>query len=415
MNILTRRLLIFLSGLLGFLCLIVGCSDKEEQKPLSPAVKIGVCLADLRGDGNQVIKKVLDKRKDKEQAEIIWLDARNDFKQQEKQIAELIKRRVKVIIWQPVEAEKCSSLVQKIKQKNIRLVVINNLPVDAPADACVTFDHARVGQLLGRFVDEALTALPQDRLSIRHPLNVLILKGPAKDKTAAEIAGALYTYLRGNSKVRLLAEEEFTAADINQDGPKIQPRLEPKINQTDVIIATDSRLTEAAVASLKTRGLAGQVLTAGVGASLKASQTIFKGEHEAEVDLMPELVAQCAFDAALNLAKTGYWPYTTQVVNGNYNIPAQITPVRLINRENLYLLEERWGKELKKEAKESEKGNQKGPVKEGEGQKSSSPDKGEGDLKPKTTLRITTQEGKTVEVQIPGEVKSIETKESAKK
>ena len=388
---------------------------------MSPAVKMGVCLADMRGDGNQVIKKVLDERKDKEQVEIIWLDARNDFKQQETQIAELIKRRVKVIIWQPVEAEKCLPLVQKLKQKKIMLVVLNNLPVNAPVDACITFDHARAGQLLGRFVDEALTTLPQDQLPARRPLNVLILKGPAEDRPAAEIAGALYTSLQGNSlpaqagKVRLVADEEFTAADMGQDSQKVQQRLEPKINQTDVILATDSRLTEAAVAVVKTRGLAGQVLTAGVGASLKTSQAILKGEHEAEVDLMPELMAQCVFDAAQSLAKTGHWQYATQVVNGNYNIPAQITPVRLINRENLYLLEERWGKELKKGAKESEKGSQKAPVKEGEEQISSSPDKEEGDLKPKTTLRITTQEGKTVEVQIPGEVKSIETKESTKK
>ncbi|HCJ79010.1 MAG TPA: sugar ABC transporter substrate-binding protein, partial [Desulfotomaculum sp.] len=155
---------------------------------------------------------------------------------------------------------------------------------------------------------------------------------------------------------------------MGQDSQKVQQRLEPKINQTDVILATDSRLTEAAVAVVKTRGLAGQVLTAGVGASLKTSQAILKGEHEAEVDLMPELMAQCVFDAAQSLAKTGHWQYTTQVVNGNYNIPAQITPVRLINRENLYLLEERWGKELKKGAKESEKGSQKAPVKEGEEQ-----------------------------------------------
>lgn len=415
MNILTRRLFVFLLGLVGCLCFTVGCSDKEEQKLLFPTVKIGVCLAGTREDGNQVIRKVLDKRKDKEQAEIIWLDAQNDFKQQEKQITELIKRRVKVIVWQPVEAEKCLPLVQKLKQKKIKLVVLNNLPFNAPVDACVTFDHARTGQLLGRFVDEALTTLPQDRLPARRPLNILTLKGPAEDKTTAEIADALYTSLQGNSKVRLVAEEEFTAADINQDNQKIQQRLESKIKQTDVILATDSRLSEAAVAVVKAKGLAGQVLTAGVGAGLKASQAILKGEHEAEVDLMPELMAQSIFDAAQSLAKTGYWQYTTQVVNGDYNIPAQITPVRLINRENLYLLEERWGKELKKEVKESEKGNQKGPVQEGEEQKSSSPDKGEGELKPKTTLRITTQEGKTVEVQIPGEVKSIETKESTKK
>lgn len=112
MNVLSQRIIIFILGLLICLCLPVGCSNKEEQKPLSPAVKIGICLADMRFNGNQTIKKVLDKRKEKEQVEIIWFDAQNDPEQQEKQIAKLIKRRVKVVVWQPISPEKCLPLVQ---------------------------------------------------------------------------------------------------------------------------------------------------------------------------------------------------------------------------------------------------------------------------------------------------------------
>lgn len=283
--------------------------------------------------------------------------------------------------------------------------------------------------MLGRFVAEALAQaankeetekkfLPKDQLLLpaRRPLNVLILKGPSEDRLAAEIAAAARISLQNNPEIRLLAEEEFTAVDIHQDNQVIQQKLSAQISKTDVILATDSRLARCAVEAIKTERLTDQVLTAGVGANIEAARAILKGEHDAEVDLMPELMAQHIFDAALSLAKTGHWQYADQVVNGDYNIPAQITPVRLISQANLYLLKERWGKELKKGRSQDQKESQKDTDSSNSKQENSSQDKKEeSDSKPKTTLRITTQEGKTMEIQVPGEVKSIETSESTKK
>ena len=75
-------------------------------------------------------------------------------------------------------------------------------------------------------------------------------------------------------------------------------------------------------------------MTAGVGADSRLPALV-AGEHEAEVDLMPEMIAQYAYDALVGLASTGYWQYDRQVKSGDFDVPAKITPVRLITREVL--------------------------------------------------------------------------------
>lgn len=72
-------------------------------------------------------------------------------------------------------------------------------------------------------------------------------------------------------------------------------------------------MAAAAVEMLKSKGLSQKVITVGVGADQQASRALVAGDHNAEVDLMPEIMAQHAFDAAVGLATTGHWQYDTQI------------------------------------------------------------------------------------------------------
>jgi hypothetical protein len=177
-------------------------------------------------------------------------------------------------------------------------------------------------------------------------------------------------------------------------------------------------------AVLKNRGLSQRIVTVGTGGGKLASQVLAAGEHDAEVDVMPELLAQYAFDAAVGLATTGHWQYDKQIRNGDFDVPARVTPVRLITRNEAFLLEQRWGKPAGQEGGQSGQQGQQQQGGQNSGQssdqkQSSSSDKnkeggGQGDQggNKKTILRVTTQDGKTVEMQINGEIKKIETVDS---
>lgn len=451
--------LIILLGLIliGLLLLAAGCGISEPQrKPVEPPVKIGFALADLNRDGNKSIKKVVNEQQKKDgQVNVTWMDARNDQVEQRKQVDELIKKRVRAVVLQPVDPGEAPVLVEKLARAGIKLVILENLPKNSPVDGYIASDHAMIGQLQARFVLEALQwegeaqtgnnspptgtiiragtqqanqkqeeqqgstnqgtstgQLNQERVDYsvvaqlpkQRPLNVMILRGDPRDQMAQAITAANVAALQGNKDINLMGIYDHP----HWDSVSIPATLAEIMGQDriDVILANDSSLAMAAVEYLKMGGYEKTVLTVGAGADEKASKALVNGEHDAEVDVQPEMLGQFALKAAFGLAKADHWQYTTQVNNGDYSVPAHIVPARLITTKNAYLLEQRW-KDLKTTFEKEDQQQSNDSSSEQEQQNSPEPQSKQGE-EGKTILKITTQDGKSMEVQINGEVKKIE-------
>lgn len=397
-----------------------GCSPKPQKKPAAPVPKVAVAASDLQWDGMQVMRKTMEERSKREGLEITWLDARNDFAEQKRQIEQLLQKtgaeKVKVVVIHPVDPAKSGPLVEALKRAGVKVIALERIIAGAPLDGYIASDHLLAGQLQVRY------AFSQTGSS--GPLNAVILRGDPQDPAGREIVAGISSAL--NERVRVVRELEHPRIDPAAAGRNLQDVL--KESKVDVLFATDSRLAAGAAAALKSSGLQDRVLTIGVGADRTASRSLLAGDHDAEVDTMPDLMGQYVLDAAAGLARTGHWQYDARIANGNYSIPAKITPVRLIDRSNAYLLEQRWGKEEEKEkgrpsggeeGKSGEGGSEGSGEGEGESEGKSGGaqgggEEGEGGGR-KTKLRITTQEGKTIEVDIPGEIKSIESSREEKK
>jgi len=438
--------------------LLCGCGGKEQaqKKPVGgngnrQEIKIAVSLADMERDGNQIIKKTMSGRQGQSQSDqgggqqgkqnqqagemvvpvqtgggqgsqdqqvnITWLDAKNDFAKQEKDLEELVNQKVKVVILQLVDPSAGPRLVRKLAQANIKVIALETLPANSPLDGYITSDHSRTGELQSRY----LLSAAQGRSS---PMKAVILQGDKNDQASREITSSVLENLKNQSLVQVVLVKDHPASDPQMAKNTLEQALTTSGGQIDAVITTDSRLAPAVTEMIKNRGLSQRVVTIGAGADKQASQALAAGEHDAEVDIMPELMAQYAYDAAVGLATTGHWQYDKQIKNGDFDVPARVTPVRLITRNESYLLEQRWGKPA---GQEGGQGGQQGQQQQGgqnKGQssdqkQSSSSDKnkegsGQGDQggSKKTTLRVTTQDGKTVEMQINGEIKKIETIDS---
>ncbi|KJR97386.1 MAG: hypothetical protein VR68_12745 [Peptococcaceae bacterium BRH_c4a] len=438
-----------------------GCGDKKAARKPEPPVKIAVSFADMDRDGNKIIKKVMEGRKKRDNAQITWLDAKNDPDRQERQLEKLGSRKIKAVVVQFASPAAGAGLMRKLAEKNIKVVALENLPLDAPADAYVASNHTLSGQLLARFairtarkgaglpvppdpLDEigdkedgndqgqggGAIMPPESQVGGKIPMGAVLLSGDPGDAASREIASAARESLQGSAEVRLLAEEAVPQNDPSRVKVILQDILMRNGNNIQAVLATDSRLAMAAVEVLRNAGINNRVLTAGVGADEKSFKALASGEHDAEVDTRPDLLGQFALDAAIGLAKNGSWQYGGQSVSGSYSVPSRITPVRLIQSDNVYLLEQQWGS-LKKNGKKekSQGGGSKEKSGEGssggsgegsgseEGQEGSKEGGGGGDQGKegqnkkkdnKTTLRITTQDGKTTEIEINGEIKKIE-------
>lgn len=414
---------------------LYGCAGKTQpqKKPVNTGgqeIKIAVSFADMERDGNQIIKNTMNTRQGggqgqgeqngqqggqqegQQKVNITWLDAKNDPAQQEKDIEQLLNQDVKAVILQLADPAAGSRIVRRLAQANIKVIALETLPVDAPVDGYITTDHDRTGELQARY----LLSAAQGRAAV---LKTVILQGDKNDRVSTDIAASILRRLKGQAGVQVVLVKDHPQGNPQMAASTLEQVLASTSNGIDAVVATDSRMAAAAADMLKNRGLSERVITIGTGADQKSSQALAAGDHDAEVDVMPELIAQYAYDAAVNLAVTGHWQNDSMIRNGDFDVPARIVPVRLITRSESYLLEQRWGQTQGQN--QGQQGNQRQGGQQGDQQGGQQGDQnsqssgqsqggsGNAGQGKKTTLKITTQDGKTVEMQINGEIKRIET------
>lgn len=432
--------------LVATLLLTSGCWNREpERKQTRESLRIGFALADLNRDGNKTIKRTVEERKQDEGVDITWVDAKNDPAGQDKQLDELIDKKVKAVVLQPVDPGRAPDQVEKLARAGIKVVVLENLPPNTPVDAYIASDHAMAGQLQARFITEALRRAEEMKsragqgvsggmqqsseavdystaaqLPERRPLNVVILQGDPRDQLAVSVTEAVRNALQERTDIKIIGVYEHPRWD-PATVPATLGEIFARNEQVDAVVANDSALAMAAVEHLKAGGYDKNVLTVGLGADERSSLALTGGEHDAEVDVNPEMLGQYSLEAARDLARSGAWQYDSRVVNGDYSVPARIVPVKLVTAKNSFLLEKRW-KDLKKERQQNKPDEQTVEDKQREGGQQEEEQSQGGEQqggaqsqdgeqqggKDKTMLRITTQDGKTVEVEIDGAVKKIE-------
>ncbi|MTI80528.1 MAG: sugar ABC transporter substrate-binding protein [Firmicutes bacterium] len=476
-----RRLLYMLVSML-LLLVCTGCpGGGGEKKPVpKQGPKIGVSMADMERDGNQVIKKVFEKAAKEKKAQVTWLDAKGDPSQQQKDIQKLIEEKVKVVILQITDPAIAPDIVRLLQQNNIKVIALETLPVDTPVDGYITSDHSRTGQLqvkyLQTLLEEGSQQLQQGNVVLTPqkpqqagqkqgqqgqqqggqqgqqqggqqgqqgqggqqqqmiipdqqqaavslqdgvPMKVVVLQGDNNDQMAREITASVNSALQKVENIDVILSQPHPRWDANLAKSTMQQVLS-KTENVDAVLANGSNLAMAAVEVLKQSGMERRVITVGVGATPKAIKAMESGEHDAEVDNRPDMLGRLAFDASMDIAEGKVPQYDTRVNNGDYTVPTKIVPPRLVTQDNLYLLQERM-KETKQqeEGQQQQQGQQQGgqqgqqdqQQQQGQNQQGQQQQQQQGQGQQgqqKTTLRITTEEGKVVEVQIDGNVQSIQ-------
>lgn len=467
-----KSLLMFL---LILVVLVSACGG--QKKPTSTQkknVSIGVSVADMKRNGNETIKKMMEEQGKKEQAKITWLDAKGDPTQQQRDIQKLIEKKVKVVILQTSDPLQGAELVNTLAANNIKVIALESLPYNTPVDAYITSDHSRTGSLQVHYLETLMKQaqqyiqqgqvmlIPQQQgqggqqgggqqqgqsqggqqsggqqqgqsqggqqkqmiipaeqqmaviLQQGKPVKVLVLEGDPNDQMALGITGAVNSGLQNMDNVEVVLTQPHPRWDVNLAMGTMQQLLSEG-KEFDVVLANDSHLVMAAVEVLKQYGKERRIITVGAGADPKSIKALQQGEHDAEVDNRPDLLANLAYQAAKDLAEDKAFAYNSSVSNGDYTVPTKVVPPRLIQQQNVYLLQERMKKAGKQSGEQKQgggqqqsqgQGGQQGGQQQSQGQQGGQQQSQQGQKQ--TTLKITTSEGKKVEVQIDGEVQSIE-------
>jgi len=408
--------------LTGFLVLnLTGCPGGEKKPQVGggeekPKMKIGVSMATTEGDGYKFIKKSMEEQKKQQKVEVIWKDAKNDPMEQAVNVDEMVKKKVKAIIFQPVDPAEGPGMVRKMMEKKIRVVALDRLPLNTPLDAFVTPDYRRAGELQGEFI---LSRVPFGK--------VLVFTGDPALASSGQMMEGFRSKVQQNPKLQVVEVELPEGAD-PMVAKEVVAKTLPNYPQAAAVVAQDAALTKAMVEAMSKMPPARPVVTVGIGAGKEATKAIAEGTHAAEVDVRPDLLGLYSLKAAMQLAKKEPLDYDEKIRNDDSDVPVKVIPVRLIKQENIFLLAERWGKiaegggkggkKQKKEGQQdqgSESGSQGSSHEGSQGSEGGQKQQGKQGQEKMTKLKVTTKDGKTMEIDIPGEIAKIEAQAGGKK
>lgn len=418
---------LFLITLLMFGCNLLPLKRPQAQGKSGEGekIKVLVSIGNTAVDNYEILQSQLTEMGKEAKLEFTFVDAHNDALKQSTDISKAAEEKAKVIIVEPIEPDMLKTALQDLQKKGIKIICVGNLPTNLPVDAYITPDFRRAGEIQGQQVLEKASSGGKS-------LKILILRGPKKNKTAeAMLAGNMAT-LQGQKSISSISVEEVPGWNASTAFEIVKTKL-TGASPPQAILTHSPEITAATIQAVEQQALQGQVQTYGMGTQVKAVEALAQGKHLAEVDFMPEMLAQTLNDAAKSLSKGESWQYERQVQNGNHNVPAKFIPIRSITVDNLYLLQERMEKMKKDQEKKDEekKGEEKKGGKEssggsegggqgGEGGNSGEGGSGEGSggseksgagggqAQKKTTLKIKTKDGNTFQMEIAGEVESVE-------
>lgn len=394
------------------LILLAGCGriqlrPKQEEQS-KKKVKIAVSTANAQTDSARILKKNLDDGAKKENMEITWLDAQNNALKQQADVEKALGEKIKVLVIEPVNPDLAKSSVQAAQSKGVKIVCLSTLVPDMALDAFISPDYRRAGEIQGQQVLQTVQS--------GKTFNILILRGGKNDPVAARILEGNLSVLKGNRAVGNLWIEEidnWNPGTAFETARKYIGGTKPP----QAVLAHSPEITMGVLQAVEQQGNRPALIpTFGIGTERKALEAIKKGQHMAEVDCMPEMQAQVLMDTVKSLSRDEPWEYEQQMQNGSNNVPARFTPLRTINKENLYLVSDRM-KELEK-GQGGQSGGGGGSGGSGGGESGSQGEEGQGQSggsqkqsQGKTVVRIKTKDGQTFEMNIKGQIESIEVKE----
>lgn len=316
---------IFLIGLI-----LAATSSYAETK--KPSIKIGVSVATMKEAVYSFMRQAMMDNKDKYGVEVYWVSSNNNEMEQVANVEDLLAQGISVLILHPVNTAAAASIVEKAQKENVPVVSMDRLPTGANVGCHVTANSFLVGQIQAKYLVERLGGKG----------NIVILEGEAGHDVAREITAGNKDILKNYPDMKIVVDQAHKAWSRDLAMATTENALTSYDNNIQGILANNSGMIMGAVQALIAEGLTDKVVTVGSDADKDSCQAIIDGANDADVDKMPYQLGLGAFDVAVKIAKGELLETDTTVENGKYRVPVKFTPVRLITKENVKEIKDRW-------------------------------------------------------------------------
>src|SRR5580692_7825627 len=301
-------------------------------------VKIGFLLKTMQEERYQRDKAAFLAKATALGAEVIFDSANNDEQTQLAAFENMLSRGARAIVLQPVNTGTAGSMVTSAHSNGVKVVGYDAMLVNGPLDAMVMQDSWAVGKLQA----EAMVAWLKAKYgSITG--NVALIRGQPGASNANTMSSGVLEVLKANPDLRLVADQSHENWLPDKAMATTENLLTKFGNKIDAVICNNSGMARGVIAALDAQGLASadKVFVAGSDADLVNIQYVAQGKEAAEIWKKIAPFAETAAETAVTLARNpdkepkAILKVDRTVNNGAVDVPTIVTPVVLVDRNNL--------------------------------------------------------------------------------
>ena len=301
-------------------------------------IKIGFLLKTMQEERYQRDKAAFLAKAKALGAEVIFDSANNDEQTQLAAFENMLSRGARAIVLQPVNTGTAGSMVTSAHRNGVKVVGYDAMLVNGPLDAMVMQDSWAVGKLQA----EAMVAWLKAKYgSITG--NVVLIRGQPGDSNANTMSSGVLEVLKANSGLKLVADQSHEGWSPDKAMATTENLLTKSGNKIDAVICNNSGMARGVIAALDAQGLANadKIFVAGSDADLVNIQYVAQGKQAVDIwkkiDPLAESAAEIAVTLATNPDKDpkSLFKVDRVINNGAVNVPTLVTPVVLVDRNNL--------------------------------------------------------------------------------
>lgn len=323
-----RYLCILMLILLTTVFLTVCQSKKETSKLMEEQtednIEIGMSFDTFVVERWQRDRDVFVSTANELGAEVNVQNANGDVEKQIEQLQYFIDKKVDVIVVVPIDANSLGPIIEKAKDKNIKIVSYDRLVNNANADLYISFDNEAVGHIMGSTLEKELTVKD----------NVLMICGPLTDGNVAMVNKGFEEEME-KSGINILDREYIDDWKAELAYDYVNGNMDTIKNQVQAIMCGNDNLASQVIVALSENRLAGDIIVTGQDADLDACQRIVEGTQFMTVFKPVTLLAEKAAILSVDLANGKEIPHEKTINDGTYDIPYISWSPVAVTKENM--------------------------------------------------------------------------------
>ena len=302
----------------------------EEQKRGEDQLTIGLSLDSLVVERWQRDMETFVSYANEKGIEVNVQIANDDVSLQKKQIQELIKAKVDLLVILPSKFDAFVEELSDAERAGIRVIAYDRLLTGGPVALYLSFDDKVIGESLA---SEVVEGVDETADGVK---KLVIINGDPDDFNSQLINEGIRSVIDPVDSVEVVGEvwadgwREGKAYDLVEKTLKEGIRI-------DGVIAANDTLATGAIQALTERSLAGNVVVAGQDAELSACQRIMEGTQQATIYKPINALSKAAVDYGLLLMNDQEFDYQETIDNDyqNHVVPYVKLETIVVTRENM--------------------------------------------------------------------------------